>query len=349
MTKIYPLTYITNEDPVPEQVLDVSKWFQTQTIELNFGSYSGRPAEGTVMLNNSMLSWFFGQGWYVDAVLGSSTGGNWKSTTTVRVDTNGSASGTSSSTHTTTVTDDSGDPWWWSYQKLRLKRRWMCGESILKDMVAEFTKAYNEGRRINDQRYDELVNLYALMLGHTEDELGVIPDAVSAYKSLSEGILDSMKSALKAYKNRLGPLATDSEAYLKLQVNRKFDSLEATAKQTMISNGTYNTTIWTTTLAGMERERAEALLAVAPQVIDINAKLLNIENDMDGKILDAAAKLMDAQTNGTLKVTDMRNTVFKWMLEFMERREDDYPGLDQLVQISEKLGYSQGGIQMPSA
>jgi hypothetical protein len=40
--------------------------------------------------------------------------------------------------------------------------------------------------------------------------------------------------------------------------------------------------------------------------------------------------------------TEIRNTVFKWMLDFMERREDDYPGLDQLAGISEKLGFSDG-------
>jgi hypothetical protein len=34
----------------------------------------------------------------------------------------------------------------------------------------------------------------------------------------------------------------------------------------------------------------------------------------------------------------MRNTVFKWMLDFMERREDEQPGLDAVSSAIEKFG-----------
>ena len=40
--------------------------------------------------------------------------------------------------------------------------------------------------------------------------------------------------------------------------------------------------------------------------------------------------------------TELRNTVFKWMLDFMERRDDDHPSLESLVTVSEKLGYAEG-------
>ena len=72
--KINPLLYITDRDPIPEDVLDSSAWFKTETCELNFGEYVGRPDENIAM-HKSMLAYFFANGWYVDAVLGGGSGG----------------------------------------------------------------------------------------------------------------------------------------------------------------------------------------------------------------------------------------------------------------------------------
>jgi hypothetical protein len=33
------------------------------------------------------------------------------------------------------------------------------------------------------------------------------------------------------------------------------------------------------------------------------------------------------------------------MVEFMERREDEYPGIEQLATVAERLGYGDGGAK----
>ena len=51
---------------------------------------------------------------------------------------------------------------------------------------------------------------------------------------------------------------------------------------------------------------------------------------------------MEARQKMLLGPQELYNTVVKWMLNFMERREDDYPSLDSLVTVAERLGYADG-------
>ena len=81
LTPINPMEYIKPHDPIPEAVRDVSKWFKTETVELTFGREIGRPSE-LITADREMLAWYFSQGWYIDAVLGGGTGGEWKSVAT---------------------------------------------------------------------------------------------------------------------------------------------------------------------------------------------------------------------------------------------------------------------------
>jgi hypothetical protein len=51
-----------------------------------------------------------------------------------------------------------------------------------------------------------------------------------------------------------------------------------------------------------------------------------------------------------LKPLEFRNSMFAAMLNFMERRTDDYPGIDGLANIAAQLGYSEGAaVVAPSA
>jgi hypothetical protein len=82
----------------------------------------------------------------------------------------------------------------------------MQSERVLRDMITSFTNAYNEGRTVNNERYDELVALYALMLGHTEDELNTIPlSAITEndFKDLSDQIAAAMQDAAEEKINQI--------------------------------------------------------------------------------------------------------------------------------------------------
>ena len=402
---INPLLYITPHDPIPESIKEVSKWFKTETVELNFGEYVGRP-DANITAHREMLTWYFSQGWYVDAVLSSHEGGKWVSVATASSAQNGSSTsksvssnessaeskgtgktkasdyitsisaesgssvvvlGTettsnssgrnsdsatatgeaSSESNGTSVTEQDGGPYWFAYQRIRLKRRKMQSEAVLQDMITSFTKAYNEGREINNERYDELVALYAMMLSRTEDEANAFGGlSADDFKPLADAVVGAVKDALENFKGSVGDLPADWMKSRIDDINRKFDALVGQAKAKMVSEGTYNSTVWPTTISGIERDRQYALNALKDDMvtakIDAYGKIASITGDIGGKLLDCEIRIIEAQQKMLLGPTEVRNTVFKWMLDFMERRDDDYPGLDQLVTIADRLGYGDG-------
>ena len=409
LNPINPLLYIHPHDPLPEEVKEVAKWFKTETVELNFGEYVGRPNEN-ITAHREMLTWYFSQGWYVDAVLASAEGGNWKSVATANAsqsarsssnstsqnestakstgkgetdashtvetagfdssgnynhnitvlgtttDSNsdgtnkGSASATGNASqdgHSSSTTEQDGGPYWYAYQRIRLKRRKMQSEAVLQDMITSFTKAYNEGREINDARYDELVALYSLMLSRTEDEANAFGGlSADDFKPLAEAVVAAVKDALEKYRGAVGDIPADWMQSRIDEINRKFDALIGQAKSKMVSEGTYNSTVWPTTLSGIERDRQYALNDLKDEMvtakIDAYGKIATITSDIGQKLLDCEIRIIEAQQKMLLGPTEVRNTVFKWMLDFMERRDDEYPGLDQLVTIADRLGYGDG-------
>ena len=400
---IRPLEYITDRDPIPEEVMDSSSWFKTETMELDVGEYVGRP-QAAALFHTSFIMPLLAEGWYIDAVLEKGEGGMWQSSARARASQNGRAnsasaatsgsdsdasskaeshtwgsgnsnsagsstsgggttegtsrgktSGTSQSTGTSstsgsseTTTEQDGGPWWYSYTKLRMKRRKMQSELVLKDMIASFTKAYNEGRQINDERYDELVALYALMLSRTEDEANAFGGlSADDFKPLADAVIAACKDALEKYGASADNIPADWMQSRIDEINRKFDALVAQAKSDMISKGTYNSTVWPTTMSGIERDRQIALNALSDQMVtlkvDVLGKIAAMKADIGQKLLDCEIRIIEAQQKMLLGPTEIRNTVFKWMLDFMERRDDDYPGLEQLATIASQLGYAEGG------
>jgi len=402
---IRPLEYITDRDPIPEEVMDSSSWFKTETMELDVGEYVGRP-QAAALFHTSFIMPLLAEGWYIDAVLSSKEGGEWITTATATASQNGSASnrstassetendasssatstsqvnqvqsgvysgykdvnvgdtkgsskgkskgtskadGSSSTSGTsTTSTTQKGGPWWYAYQKLRLKRRKMQSELVLKDMIASFTKAYNEGRQINDERYDELVALYAIMLSRTEDEANAFGGlSAEDFKPLAKMVTDALKDALEKYSASVDNLPEDWMQSRIDEVNRKFDALLSQAKSKMVSEGTYNTTVWPTTVSGIERDRQLALNDLKDDMVtlrvEVMGRIATMTADVGTKLLDCEIRFIEAQQKMLLGPTEIRNTVFKWMLDFMERREDDYPGLEQIATIAGQLGYAEGG------
>lgn len=414
LVKINPLEYITDRDPIPEDVMDTSAWFRTESIVLDFGDYVGRPDEN-VLMHKSVLSQYLANGWYVAAVMKTEAGGRWESVATAKASQSGdayntsssssnsssgassssesrpekwgewgdrdehgvayrdlitgatvkgSSSGTSSgsarsegrgttsgSSETTTVQD--GGPYWYAYQRIRLVRRRIQSELVLKDMIAQFTRAYNEGRQINDERYDELVALYALMLSRTEDEANSFTVNTDDFKPLAQAVVDAVKDALEKYRASVGDIPDDWMKSRIDEINRQFDALIGTTKTKMVSNGTYNSTVWPTTLSGIERDRQYALNNLKDDMVNLKieayGKIANITGDIGQKLLDCEIRIIEAQQKQLIGPTEIRNTVFKWMLDFMERRDDDYPGLEQIATIASTLGYAEGAVPAEAA
>jgi hypothetical protein len=230
----------------------------------------------------------------------------------------------------------------------------MQSEAVLKDMIASFTKAYNEGRQINDERYDELVSLYAIMLARTEEEANALarfsPDD---FKDLAKMLTDAIKAAMERFAKSVENLPDNWMQSRIDEINRKFDALIGTTKAKMVTEGTFNSTVWPTTMSGIERERQYALNNLKDDMVtlrvEVYGKIASMTADVGQKLLDCEIRIIEAQQKQLLGPTEVRNTVFKWMLDFMERRDDDYPGLDQLVTVADRLGYADGGMAAPTS
>jgi hypothetical protein len=431
---------ITQREPALEQIFDASKWYVDEEMTLDFGEYVGRPSQN-ILMHTNMLTYFFAYGWKVSEVLSQAENGEWKSTsvssaeqtsktintshaessssgnvysygtsgngsTSARSDTQQSgtsdASGTADAEGSATQTVEAGGaPYWYAYQKIKLTRRRMDGELILKDMVVSFTNAYNEGRVVNNARYDELVALYSLMLSQTEDEANAIPlsnikpddllalgdeiaasiDAENSIK-LSEvrPIYDTALANIRAAIAALKDAASIPANWFKSReddINRKFDAEKGKVNAAMIANGTYADSSWANVVSGIERDRQYALTDLSDTMVslkvDTYGKIASLTADSEGRLLDAVSKLVGIETSlvdlkahiadiraklaesavriteaiqkNRIGITELRNTVLKWMFEFMERREDEYPGIEQLATVAERLGYGDGGAK----
>lgn len=441
ISKLDILEHIEQRIPSVMPVIDASSWYVDETMTLDFGEYTGRPDENALMHTN-MLAYFFAYGWQVDAVLQSGSNGDWTSVATAEstststseasTESSSSASGhlqsrnresgstdrlySDTSQNGTTQSDGrtvadgtatqtttaGGAPYWYAYQKIRLKRRRMDGELVLRDMVRSFTDAYNEGRSVNNARYDELVALYALVLSENEDEINAVSlesvtpqmfmdlaDDVaesiessrqispSDLRSLYDNAIASIRAAIANLKSSVENLPSTWNANRAAEINRQFDNTEAKARAEAIAAGFYNSTAWANVVSGIQRDRQYALNDLADTLVTLKvdtygkvatltaeseaklvaavAQLATMEKDYAETglkvaaarqgIMESAERITDAIHKRTLGVTELRNTVVKWMLDFMERRDDEYPGLDQLTTVAERLGYGDGGAK----
>jgi len=308
MDKINPLLYITDINPVPEKIIDASGWFQTEYLVYQKG---GWPMSKAV----DLLPIYMAQGWLVY---------NKEDGSDVRRE--------GGVTHT------------YLWTKYYMHRRKLQSEDVLQTLITDFTGAYNDGREINDSRYDELVTLYDVMLDKTEDELEVLDGVVDTDDALLAAIIAAMEADYDDYTGNLAGLLDDYGDSQRLRINTQFDNEVADTRQDLTSRGMYNTTVWTSVNAGVEFRRAEALTDLEDKILRLRADLLGKDQDylvaMRKNIYDARLRLLNLKQDNVLRPLEFRNKMLIAMLSFMERRTDDYPGLDGLADIAAKLGYS---------
>lgn len=374
--------------PTPQTVMNVSRWFATETMEVEVGDTVGRPAQ-EVKLSRDVVTYLLANGWYITEYLASAEGGEWTSAATATVtsasgstaasnassessfnststgnqygdgetegrtvgDSSGKSSSsgsTSNSGSSTTVSENGGAPYWYSCFKVRLQRRRIQAENVLQDMVQSFTDAYNEGRQVNSDRYDEIVSLYALMLARTESEANNVWAMLSPddFAPLAEMVTNAVRAALENYENSVGDLPADWMQSRIDEINDKFNALLAEAQAKMVSAGTYNSTVWPTTASGIERDRQKALNDLKDEMVtlkvEVYGKIATITAEIGQKLLDCEIRIIEAMNKMLVGPTELRNTVLKWMLDFMERRDDEHPSLESLVTVADKLGYAEG-------
>lgn len=320
ITKINPLAFIGDHTPVPETVMDASGWFETEYIEIKVPGLTEATAQ------KEYIAWYMAQGWVTYKTEPGSTSLPGFTAT-------GISSGLASST--------------WYHITFFMKRRKLQSERVLQSMITDFTSAYNEGRSLNNTRYDEIVAIYATMLDKSEDEINSLSFTTADY----EALISAMTAGVTAYAADVDGMLDDYGASQRARITTQFDNESAKARQELVSRGLYNSTVWTSSSAGIELRRAEAnndledkiLLRLAASKEGVYDRKLRVQM----AILDALARLQALKKDIKFAPIELRNTILSAMINFMERRTDEYPGLGDLAGIASQLGYGEGGTVAP--
>ena len=251
-----------------------------------------------------------------------------------------------------TVSADETDPYWCAWQKIRLERRRMQAELVLQSMVDTFVDNFNEGRKINVDRYEELVALYALMVSQTQDDAANIDLDSIDFEPLFDEVKAAIKEKLSEYQSVADQIPSDWLESRKADINLKFNNLIGEARAKMVSDGTYNGTVWPSVLAGIEHQRSHALDALKDESVTMKltayGDIAKTTAALYGQMIDAQVRVFEALKSKKTTPITLRNEVLKWMYDFMERRTDDHVKIEELATLVEQMGYD-GGIVAPSS
>lgn len=232
-----------------------------------------------------------------------------------------------------------------------LSRRVLMTEKILQTLISSQIAAYNEGRQLNDMRYDDIVTLYTLMLDKTEDELNSLHADDSVYDNLITDIIDGINSDFDEYKLSVDALMDGFGVSELLRINIRFDARLAEARQQLIDRGMNNSTILDSIFAGIERERAFAITDLNDK---INERQLSVEDRKLKAMMDVKLAILNARDRLRIQLSksgevhvEMRNRVLDALLQFMERRTDSYPDLTAQAKTASDLGAGSSSYPAP--
>jgi len=233
-----------------------------------------------------------------------------------------------------------------------LGRRTLRPEYALNELIKSFTNAYNEGREVNDQRYDDIIALYAVMLDKTENEIIASERTDVNFNNLLTPLINAITTDRNNYEDDVGDIFDDWGESREDEINTQFDNLLETRRYELIQRGMYNTTVWDTISAGVERERAKALTDLADQIaerqIGVKDKIYAVKAELQGKVIAAWDRLYTQLQARDTERSTLRNNVLNALLNFMERRTDGYPDLGAIAKIASDMGAGTLSGYVPS-
>lgn len=239
----------------------------------------------------------------------------------------------------------------WNTTKWYLRRRVLKPEKALSDLVWSFTRAYNDGRTLNDQRFDDIVSVYTVMLDKTEDACIGLEADDTTYDGLIETLITNITSDFTTHNTDVvNDLDTFGESE-RDRVDTLFDAKSAAQQADLIRRGMYTTTVWSSVSAGIERERAVADLSVEDKIsekqIQHKDRLYTLKQSMRDRIMAARDRVRTALHAAEESRNTLRNNIADAMLRFMERREDSYPDMASIGNLAAGLGASQVSYPSP--
>lgn len=221
-------------------------------------------------------------------------------------------------------------------------RRVIKPEQVLTALVASYTTAYNEGRQLNDQRYDDLVVLQTTVLDRTEDSFNTLEADDTTYETLVETIFDSIGTDFDSYDTDVTGDLDDWGTGLLLEINARFDAELSKAESGLIDRGLNSSALWANISAGVERERTRSLNdasdTIAQRQVDLKHKVYTEQKTVRTQILAARDRLRTFLRAAKDRQVTMRNAAVEALARLIEARTDGYPDLGQIGRLAANLG-----------
>lgn len=239
-----------------------------------------------------------------------------------------------------TLTDPSAITDFAYMQKSQLDER-----RVLQGLVDEFTDSYNEGRTLNDTRYDEILSLLAVALDKTEDGLVSLETDEDTYESLVEAVISALASEYTTHKTAVEDSLDDWGDAQRTRIDNKFADDKSAIREVMIDTGWYNTSNLTTAYSGSTREEAvadnENEDIIKQRILELDERLYAKQVDIRMKFLEARNRLITLLHSQADSRIQLRNRVIEAVSGFAERRNDEYPSFLEPLNATLNVSLSQ--------
>jgi hypothetical protein len=235
-------------------------------------------------------------------------------------------------------------------------------------MLDRLIASYNEGRKINSDRYDEICRVLAAMLSSTQtvvsnSDVGSGIDDKFYY--IEQTLTDRMRAiALPSIEEveditaRVDARAAQWLASREADINRQFDARLEQSKAQMVANGTYNSVVWPSVMAGIEKERQYALSNLASAMGELESAIAQIKEgayaqkmsrvelaqkvettiaEMRSNLNQARLKVISEVVNNKVNLATLRNNAATALVKVMEERSDEYPDLETILEVVTRL------------
>jgi hypothetical protein len=203
-----------------------------------------------------------------------------------------------------------------SYQAGLARRERASARKQAERLIGEYQTAYNEAKAANLQRYEEILAGYGTRYNEAQAALGQTRTAIT-------GKLASNRAEVLSDLQGLGEKELAG-------IGRRYTKERASASQGLISSGLHSTTVAPAVLGGVTRREG---YAVAEAQERLRREKLGYISQLGAQELQSLKELSSQEL---MAKTGLK----KEELDFMERREDEYPSESLYVQLMQGLGSS---------
>ena len=216
---------------------------------------------------------------------------------------------------------------------------------VLQALVDEFTSMFNEGRTINDTRYEEILAILAAVMDKTGDGLNLLETDETTFVSLVEGVISVLLAEYTAHNTDISGYLNSWGDAQRDRVDDKYDEEKAKEQDSIVDRGFYNSTVLSAANLGVEARRDAADLELEDRILERTLEndryLYGAQVDIRMKFLEARNRLINLKhTQGTGRI-DLRNKVIDGIAGFAERRTDEYPSFLEPLNATLNVALSQ--------